>query len=172
MKGKYPAEAVDYLLWLVALEGGSTSRALARAEAEGKLEQLPRRQTLDDWKRVRYRNRYSEIVTHRKDAMDDEQAAAAAILARQIAQAETRAVKQTVAGLSSANGVEASQILRNLSQSKGIQLDQARKTYERPLAERQAASLEEIAAGLNRIAGGGAVVLEAEVVDEAEVVED
>ena len=170
---KFSAEVVDYLLWLCALEGGSTSRALRRAEGEGRFKELPSRQALDKWKRGTYRNRYSELVTLRRERFDDEQATSAQIIARQIAHAEEAAVKQTMAGLSGANGVEASNILRNLTQSKGINLDLARKIHERPLAERQADSMEEIAGALNRLAGSGAVTIETgEEIRDAEVVED
>jgi len=180
-RSPYSAELIDYALWMVAIEGGSASRAhnrmIAEHEENPKHEMykagVPTRQVMTKWSRITYKNRYTELLNLRHREMDEAIASEAQVIAQQIASAEVAAIKQTQAGIAGANGVEASQILRNLSQSKQVQLQQAGLIRERPLVERQADDIHSIARSLNDLAGGHVVeVVTAEDVRDAEVVED
>jgi hypothetical protein len=181
---KYPQDFVDFCLWMMALEGGSASRAITRIEADLQLKEhpyhevgvevgIPARGTLDYWRKTKFRNRFTELVTLRAKEMDDQLATEAQELAVQIGEAERQAVKRTMAGLQDLDGYQASQALRNLSQAKSLNMQQAREIRLAPAARKQAETLESIAASLNRLAGGAVVqVSSGEEIRDAVVVED
>jgi hypothetical protein len=159
---KYPQDFVDFCLWMMALEGGSASRAITRIEADLQLKEhpyhevgvevgIPARGTLDYWRKTKFRNRFTELVTLRAKEMDDQLATEAQEL----------------------DGYQASQALRNLSQAKSLNMQQAREIRLAPAARKQAETLESIAASLNRLAGGAVVqVSSGEEIRDAVVVED
>lgn len=164
------AEIVDRALWAVALEGGSATKASRRLHDEG-LELGA--STIRYWFKNSHRERYAEIVTERRRTLDQHIAQGATALALELQEAESRAVKQTLAGLAMSNGVEASQILRNLSVSKDTQVRTAASLRRTWSEESSAQSLAEIAAELKALAPGVIKLVEDDVVEEvsdAEVV--
>jgi hypothetical protein len=82
---------------------------------------------MHDWVRGRFRTRYQEIATKATDELRERIARDTVDLAIDLAAGEKEALRQTLAGLSDLNAVEASMVLRNLSTSKGINLDQEAK---------------------------------------------
>jgi hypothetical protein len=143
---KYPQDFVDFCLWMMALEGGSASRAITRIEADLQLKEhpyhevgvevgIPARGTLDYWRKTKFRNRFTELVTLRAKEMDDQ--------------------------------------LATEAQEKSLNMQQAREIRLAPAARKQAETLESIAASLNRLAGGAVVqVSSGEEIRDAVVVED
>lgn len=166
----WPPELVDRALWTIALEGGSVSAAHRRLQEELSDERMGElgiemisRQALQNWKQKYFRNRYHEILQIRARELDEVIAQDATVLARSIQVAEEEAVRNTLSKLDGANALEASTILRNLSQSKSVQLQAAGIIRDRPRRAAAAASLQTIAQSLNRIAGGKVIeILEGE----------
>jgi hypothetical protein len=119
-----PEDVIETAMWCLALEGGSPTRAVMRLREQHGIEDVSR-ENIRDWSKGRFRARYEEIRSSR--ASEIEELVAANALERAIAmdQAEDQALRQVQAGLSSANGVEASMILRNLTQSKAANIDKA-----------------------------------------------
>jgi hypothetical protein len=155
----YPDAYIERVLWVCALKGGSvtaTRRQLLEENFtfEGS---APSTSTIDRWVKTSWRNKYHEILQMKAHQFDDVLAADASVLAAQITEAERRAVKQVLRGLNGANALESSQILRNLSQSKGVNMDKAAMIRERPVKARRDANLAEIVRQMKRI-GTGQVV--------------
>lgn len=175
--GRWTAAYIDKVLWEVAAAGGNCRMAhehLVRAATEayeesGTLTEVPSERTVRDWVSRRFRNRYHEVQAMKVAEMDEVIAQDGQRLAIQLAEAEERALKQTLAGLGQANAVEASQILRNLSQSKKSQVDNAVVLRRQATASVDARTVTDLAAALVR---AGAAVLAEPAVVEAEVVED
>lgn len=175
--GRWSADFIDKVLWEVAAAGGQVSRgysqlqhwALLVMEETGEMPDLPSERTVRDWVASRYRNRYHEVQQSKVTEMDERIAQTGARLAIQMADAEERALKQTLAGLASCNGVEASVVLRNLSQSKKIQVDNAVTLRTQSAEGIDVRGITELAAAIVR---AGAGILEGPVIPEAEVVEE
>ena len=137
---KFPLELIERILYEVAAQGGNCTAAKRtfdelnehRAEqGEDKID-LPSVRTIRHWITGPFRNRYHEIVSDSARQLEELVAAQGVSLAISIGTAEEDALKQTLAGLANANGVEASQILRNLSQAKGTAIDKAQLLRGRP----------------------------------------
>lgn len=114
------------------------------------------RSTLGNWRRKVFRNRYSQMRRLKMDEVDRVTVEASQDLAQQIAEIEGRAVKQTAAGLAHADAYEASQILRNLSQSKKMQIDGATQLRGEAVAREQTETMTNV---LKEIAGLGIAVV-------------
>ncbi len=117
-------EEVDFALWCLVQAGGSPTRAARMVE-----EQRPgtgiNRDHIWRWAGGRFKPRYDELRRERAGDLDDQIAANAYDIAVQLGHAEDLALKRALAGLADANGVEASMILRNFTQSKATQIEKA-----------------------------------------------
>ena len=145
---KHSIEVIEQALHTVAFNGGNVARSCRSLAAIG-IELDP--QTVRRWIRGRFRNRYHEIQSKTARDLEEQIARDATDLALQQAHAERQAMERTLAGLSDANGVEASQILRNLSQSKAIQVDKAGQLRGRASVTVDVRGFEEIARSLERL---------------------
>jgi hypothetical protein len=175
---RYSPEVVELALWHVALHGGDCRRgrrALGEAliaaagygeeDPEAATVDVPGESTVRNWVKGRFRARYLEILDVKASELDGRVAATATELAIQIEEGERQAIKQTLAGLSSSNGVESSVILRNLSQSKKIQVEAAGAIRGRAAFERALPSLEALAQSMVRM-GFATIEGDAEDLDE------
>jgi len=177
LRRTYAPEHIERGLWAIAVSGGSPTKAARLLEEEeffpfGAEEGPIPRASLEYWKKVSHRNRYAQILKDKSDKIDDVIAENAQALSLAIASAEDQALKRTIGGISMANGIEASQILFNLSRVKGIQNDIAGGIRDRPAQAERDKSLKEIARSLESLGGGVIQIEDAEIVEEAEVVED
>ena len=176
---QWPIEKIERALWEIAAQGGSCTKAWRVLTDEGMEHngQPITRNTLQYWKLKSHRNRYHEIKQGGVQQLEELIAMAATERAIQLGEAEDRAIGQVLAGLTGANGVEASQILRNLSASKQVQEQTIRGIRGRASEESVARSLEDVVKELRRIAPGVVTVtaeepvVDAEVVAEAEAIE-
>lgn len=148
---------VDRVLWEVAVHGGNCRKAhqalVARADSDDALLDLPVERTVRKWVTERWADRYAEIRSIKAGMLDEQVARDAASLAVAIEEGERKALQTTIARLGEADGVEASQILRNLSQSKKIQVDSAGALRGRAAFDEAVRSLQDIARSLSRIPG-------------------
>lgn len=172
---KYPPEVVEAALYEVAAHGNNVARACEALRERGVTQDYPNpdgraipRDVVAQWVKVRFRNRYHEIVATQTRQLQEVVAAKGIDIALQIGEAELQALRQTTAGLSDATAVEASMILRNLGQSKAVQLDKAQQIRSQGVAQEQGHKLDQIIASL-KAAG---LVVEDEDVHDAEVVEE
>lgn len=174
---RFDQSMIDKVLWEVAAAGGNcriaherlTRTATEMFDETGEMPDLPTERTVRDWVSRRFRNRYHEIQAAKVAEMDEVIAQDGQRLAVQLAEAEERALKQTLAGLGSANAVEASTILRNLSQSKKMQVDNALALRRQATASVDARTVTDLASALIR--AGAAVIAEPEIIEDAEVVD-
>jgi hypothetical protein len=170
---KFPMELVERVLYEVAGNGGNCSATLRAFQAanEDRIErgeepvELPSLRTIRHWITVSFRNRYHEICADSARQLEEIVAAQGVENAIAMGKAEADALKQTLAGLSNANGVEASQILRNISQAKGTAVQTSQLLRGRPTVITAETPLEQIARELQQL---GIV----EVITDAEVVAD
>lgn len=163
---QYPVEVVERALFEMARHGGSARKAQAALALEGM--HIPEG-TMRVWRKSTFRNRYHEIASEKARELEEMIAVQATDLALKLAEAEDRALRVTVAGLSQATGLEASTILRNLSMSKSQQVDKAQGIRGRPNFRPDVRGLTEIVRAIKAV--GGVEVVEGEAVAEAEVVE-
>ena len=147
---QYPLALVERCLWETAAAGGSATRAHAVLSEQG-LDPLPPRRTIQNWTTGRFRNRYHEMLSEQARDLEEIVAAQATANAIRMGDAEQDALRQTMAGLSMASGVEASMILRNISQSKAVQVDKAQLLRGRPTQINAERSLDELARALERL---------------------
>ena len=171
---KWSPEMVERVLWEVALQGGQIRKArqnildAERAkvsealEAEGHvIEQVevPGETTISDWIKGRFRDRYAEILQTKKEQLDDVLAARATGFALQMEDAKEAALRRTIAGIGSANGIEASMILRNVVQAQAQSAGVAAQVRDGQRFEEENRGLRELATSLARF--GGVKVIEA-----------
>jgi hypothetical protein len=173
---KYPPEVVEAALYEVAAHGNNVARACETLKDRGVTQSYPKdcgraipRAVVADWVRKRFRNRYHEIVSSSTRQLEEVVAQKGIETAIQIGEAEQEALRQTLAGLPDATAVEASQILRNLTQSKAQQIDKAHAVRAFGVAEQASHSLKELVTGLKSL---GLIVDNDEDVHDAEVIED
>lgn len=171
---KYPPEVVEAALYEVAACGNNVARACQVLKDRGVTQAYPAdngralpRDVVAQWVKGRFRNRYHEIVSTQARELQEVVAAKGIDIALQIGEAELQALRQTTAGLSDATAVEASMILRNLGQSKAVQIDKAKQIRDVGIQEKTANSLDEIVKGLRALN-----LLDDDDVHDAEVVED
>src|SRR3954470_21036823 len=141
---RYAREVIERALYEVAFQAGNTRKAQQALAALGI--HVPYR-TMHDWVRGRFRNRYQEIATQATDELRER-------IARDtidLAAGEKEALRQTLAGLADLNAVEASMVLRNLSTSKGINLDQEGKLRGRAGVVVDHRGFEDLAEALLRL---------------------
>jgi hypothetical protein len=182
----FTVEEIDYVLWTAAVVGGSPTKTARQLELEERERATsgepsrfsrgtpPSRSSIELWVKVRYKDRYHQIQAERVGDMDELLAQSASNLVSRISDAEERALKQTLAGLGNANGIEASQILRNLAQTKDVNIRGANSLRGKDALSGVERTLGEIASELGRIAPNVISVetLDADQVEEAEVVKD
>lgn len=173
---KYPPEVVEAALYEVAAKGNNIARACETLKDRGITQSYPEdcgraipRGVVAEWVNKRFRNRYHEIVSTKTRELEEVVARDGIELAIQIGQAERDALKQTMAGMADATAVEASQILRNLTQAKAQQVDKAHAIRGQGIADKASKTLEQIAAGLKQL---GLVVDDEEDVHDVEAVEE
>jgi hypothetical protein len=174
---KWPADFIDRMLWEVAISGGQVRRgynSLVKAAVERHGEKaaldFPAERTVREWVQYRYRNRYNELLKQKAEELDERRAQDASTLSVQLRDAEERALAQTLAGLGDANGLEASMILRNLSQSKRMNSDVIVAARGLPALQTVGEGLMEIARGLSRLGGVTVVDQTGEEIVDANVV--
>lgn len=161
---QHSREVIERCLYETAVHAGNARkahRALSRWEPDM---DWPSPETLYGWIKGRFRNRYAEISSQNAEGLREVIARDMTGMAIRLGDAEKDALNRTLAGLADVNAVEASTILRNLSLSKQIQLDQEGKLRGRANVIVDHRGLEEITQALVNLGIG-------EVVD-AEVVED
>lgn len=121
---QYQREIMDRAFWEIAAHAGNcrkASLALQRIDIH-----IPH-ETLYRWIRGRFKGYYEQLQTRAAEPLREVLARQAIDLALETGAAEKAALKQVFAQMADVNAVEASMILRNLSQSKGLQLDQEGK---------------------------------------------
>lgn len=163
---EHSQEEIDRALYEIARQAGSTRKAAAALSADGV---AINESTIRHWKTVTHRNRYSEIATKRSSSLDELIASEATEIALQASDVEKLALKQVRTGLSDADGLEASMILRNVTSSKTQQIDKAGHIRGRPTQVIKVEGLEDlrrIQAQLVRLGAADVVDSEAEVVEE------
>jgi hypothetical protein len=172
---KYPPEVVEATLYEVAAHGGNIARACQALADRGITQAYPSdegaplpRSVVSEWVKRRFRNRYHEIVTTGTRELEEVIAQQGVNFALQAAEGQQEALKQTLAGLSDANAIEASQVLRNISQARSGEIDKALALRGRGPADKVSKSLQELTQSLRRL---GLVVDDEDDVQEAEVVE-
>jgi Cdc6-like AAA superfamily ATPase len=121
----FPREIIELCLFEVAAQAGNARKAhdVLRRRAEG-LWEPPSADTLYRWIRGRFRNRYHEISQQATEGLRELMAQQATERALEAAEVEREALRQVMAQLADADAVQASIILRNLTTSKGINIDQ------------------------------------------------
>lgn len=172
----FPQWLVEKCLYEVAAHGGNLRAGMrtVRAELEDHIDddgeklRIPTDESVRLWRNGKLRNRYSEIASGSALVLEERIAQGAIERALALEEVEDRATKQTLAGLADATAVEASQILRNVTQSKTANIDKAAMIRGRGAFAMAERSLEQIAEALQRI---GVMVADDPLVD-AEVIED
>lgn len=161
---------IERALWEAAASGGSAHKAhIAMKDAGwGELEDsaglgVPPARTIRDWIRGSFRNRYQEILEGGVKEFEELLAQQATGFAIRAGEAQGEALKQTLAGLANANGVEASQILRNVAQSRKMAVDESGELRRRPFRRQADESLAQIAKELE---GLGVVKIIESIADE------
>lgn len=173
----YTDDHVEMALWQLALDGGSYTRA-ARSLDEMKVRGLNGRpiprSTIELWAKSRFKNRYHEIRTKRVADLDEALALDAQAQAQRLGRAVDSATRQTLAGIAGANGVEASQILRNVAQARQSEISNSMQLRGTDPESKKARSLADIAKELNGLGNFVKVVSEDDdgVVVDAELVEE
>lgn len=167
-------QMVQRCLWEIAANGGSLTKAhrsLERQEIHTENGKPPAINTLRKWKNVTYRNTYETILrteANRIDELLSQQAQANAIA---LGDAVSDALEVTLSGLALANGVEASQILRNIAQARQIEIDKSMQLRGEDPVSRAANSFKD---AMRELAGLGVVKVVEEDVEkgyiDAEVV--
>lgn len=162
---QHPREVIERCLYETAVHAGNARKARQALIAWEPDLAWPSAETIYGWIKGRFRNRYSQIATQNADQLREVIARDMTDIAIRLGDAERDALGRTLAGLADANAVEASMILRNLSASKQIQLDQEGKLRGRAGVIVDHRGLEEITQALVNLGIG-------EEVTDAEVIED
>ena len=157
----FPDELVDNILWEIAAAGGQVRKGYRQwldallghhGIEDGDITKLPfaipSERTARDWKSKTKRDRYETILKIKTDQLDERVMGAASTLAIAMEEVERDALKQTAAGLAHANGIEASTILRNVSQAKKIQMDAVTSARATRAFERELPNILELGRGL------------------------
>jgi hypothetical protein len=121
---KGSAEEVETCLWLLAKNGGSATRA-AKEMYDCLGWTHISRENIRDWATGRFKARYEQIRTEKATDIEELVASRAMEMAVAVSDVEDTALKRVQATISEANAVEASMILRNLTQSKATNVDKA-----------------------------------------------
>jgi hypothetical protein len=130
---KVTPDQMEACLWVLAKNGTSYTRAARELNAvyDWAAEVKISPQNLRQWAGGAFLARYDEIRTERSLELEERAAANAMDLVVLISEQEREAVRRTAAGLDLASGLEASLILRNLTQSKATQIERAGQIRER-----------------------------------------
>jgi hypothetical protein len=156
---RYEYALIERCLYEVAANGGNSTAARRCLEAENvdRAERsqepivLPPVRTIRYWVTGPFRNRYHEICSDQARTLEEVIAAQGVENAIAMGHAEQAALKQTLAGLSNANGIEASTILRNVAQAKGTAVATSQLLRGRPTVIHAETSLEQVAAELEQL---------------------
>lgn len=168
-------ELVSRALWALVECGGSETKAQSLLEQEGVKRQDGepiKRSTLGNWKRQTFKHRYTDLRTRKMNAVDEILVTGAQALAIKMGEAEESALKQTMAGIADLNALEASNVLRNVSASKQIQLKGALELRGQEVEREGNQAMERV---LKELKGLKVVhvreeahgIIDAEVVDES-----
>jgi hypothetical protein len=98
-----------------------------------------------------FRVTYHEILRTKVDELDELMAQQAQSAALQMGEAMDDALRVTLAGLATSNGVEASQILRNISQARSAEIDKAAQLRGRDFGSQMVKSLADVARELQAL---------------------
>ncbi len=158
---RHPTEFYERGLWEIAQAAGNVSKACASLHAQGHAEYMPT--TMREWITGRFRNRYQAICRGAVAHLEALRATDADMVAARAAGVELEALDQIVKTLSATNAVEASMVLRNVSQSKKVQEENAALLRGKSAGQLQARGLTEVAAALARL--GVIEVIEGSVED-------
>jgi hypothetical protein len=145
---KYPMATIEAALWEAAAAGGSAHKAHLALKERGfgdEPEGVPPARTIRDWIKGSFRNRYAEILEGGVRELEEAMAQQATAFALRAGEAQIEALRQTTAGLAAANGVEASQILRNVAQARKMGVDESGELRRRPFRREADESLLQIA---------------------------
>lgn len=160
---QWPRHWIETALFEIAAQGGNVRRAhgvLLGIHGDA----APPYDTMQRWRKGRFRNLYTEISRVAGEELRERIAQNATELALEFGDVEREALRRIRAGLGDADAVEASMILRNLSTSKGINLDHEGKLRGRSQHVVQVQGLEQITDALKRLGVAQEVVVDAEVV--------
>jgi hypothetical protein len=165
----FPREVIERCLYETAVHAGNARKARqALIDWEPDLA-WPSAETIYGWVKGRFRNRYAQIATQEAGQLRENIARDMTDLARRLGEAEAEALRKVLAGLADANAVEASLILRNLSSSKQIQLDQEGRLRGRANVIVDHRGLEDITQALVNLGVAEAVDAEAQELPEVEL---
>jgi hypothetical protein len=156
---QWDPEFIERVLYEIAANGGNcagTHRQLValneERDAAGEEQlRLPSVRTLRYWIQGPFRNRYHEITVASARQLEELIASQGVENAIAMGKAEQDALKQTMAGLANANGVEASQILRNISMAKATSIEKSLLLRGRPTVITAETPLEQIARELQQM---------------------
>ena len=160
-----PVEFYERGLWEIAQQAGNVSAGCVSLQAQGHTDYVVT--TMREWVTGRFRNRYQQICRGAVSHLEALRAADADKVALRAAGVEVAALQQIVTRLSETNAVEASMVLRNVSQSKKVQEENAALLRGKSAGHMQARGLTEVAAALARL--GVIEVIEGEAVEDAEL---
>jgi hypothetical protein len=163
----YPPELIERALLETALCGGNARKASRNLAAFGV--PIPH-ERISAWRRGRYANRYSEICSAESAALRERIAAGALDLSTRIQEVEGDAVDRVASQLAEANAVEASIILKNLSTSKQIALNQEGLIRGRATEIVEHRGIEQLTGDLVKLGVGTVIDSDAEEIADAEVV--
>ena len=156
---KYPMDLIERCLYEIAAAGGNATGAKRALDQENqhRLERgeeplsLPPVRTMRYWVTGPFRNRYHEICADQARELEDIIAAQGVENAIAMGEAERSALKQTLAGLANANGLEASNILRNISMAKGTAVQTSQLLRGRPTVIHAETTLDQLARELKQM---------------------
>jgi hypothetical protein len=124
----YPLETVERGLTFLATLGSTTLAADAMKEAG---DPVPRK-TLELWKRTTHAARYNEIASDHAPKIRQRMAAEAESVVDRLAALEHKAAERLESQLGDLEGKDLAGALRNISTSKGINLQHAAAMRDRP----------------------------------------
>jgi hypothetical protein len=161
---QFPREIIERCLFEIAAQAGNARKAHSILAAVYGRENVPSVETLYRWIRGRFRNRYHQISLKEADQVREVIARQATDIAIEIGDVEKAAVARVRDQLADANAVEASIIARNLSTSKGINLQNESQLRGRATQIVDHRGLEGILDTLVRL-GVGERIVDADVVE-------
>jgi hypothetical protein len=162
VEGGFPLELIQQCLWQIAASGGNVAKAheaLVEQGVTGPEGKPVSMSALRKWKKSTYKGGYHQILTEYAEKLDEILARQATENAIELGDAVDKALARTLSQLATANGVEASQILRNVAQARDVELRSRASLQGRDPASRIARTMEDAMAELK---GMGVATIERE----------
>jgi hypothetical protein len=166
----FPREVIERCLFETAVHGGNARKARRALIAWEPDLAWPAAETIYSWISGRFRNRYASIATQEAGKLREVIARDMTDLAIKLGEVEADAVRKIQAGLADANAVEASMILRNLTASKALNLDQEGRLRGRANVIVDHRGLDELTAALVNCGVATPIDVDSDDIEDADVV--